>query len=112
MRVSRWTALLGYFSLLSITLVWNAWLAPSSHIPRSLVLLVLLIPLLLPLRGLLHGNPYTYAWTSFIALFYFMLGISNAAGDQQPIYAALQILASLSLFWGCVFYTRSKGRQT
>ncbi len=108
---SRWSALVGYFGLLSITLAWNTWISPSAQIPRALILLCLLTPLLLPLRGLLHGNPYTHAWTAFIALFYFILGVSSVAIEQERTYGALQIIASLTLFWGCIFYARYKGKQ-
>ena len=111
MYLSRWSTLLGYFGLLAVTLAWNAWISPSAQMPRALILLCLLTPLLFPLRGLLDGKPYTHAWTAFIALFYFILGVSNIAIEQERTYGALQIITSLSLFWGCIFYARYKGKQ-
>ena len=111
-HLSRWSVLLGYFGLLGVTLAWNAWISPSTQVPRALILLCLLTPLLFPLRGLLHGNPYTHAWTTFIAAFYFILGVSSVVIPQERTYGVLQIITSLSLFWGCIFYARCyKGRQ-
>ena len=78
----------------------------------GLVLIVLVGPLLLPLRGLLHGRPYTHAWTSFMALFYFVAGVFNAAGVMnRPWLAWLEIVFSVLLFFGAVFYTRAKMRD-
>ncbi|MGB5063797.1 MAG: DUF2069 domain-containing protein [Candidatus Competibacter sp.] len=105
-------ALTGYFGLLGLLLLWYAWLEPSSRLPTALVLILLVGPLLAPLRGLLHGRPYTYAWTSFLALFYFTAGIFNAAGPMvRPWLAWLEIGFSVLLFLGAVLYARSRSRE-
>ncbi len=108
---ARNLSLLGYFGLLALILVWNAWVQPPAQLPRALVLIIMLAPLLFPLRGLLHGRAYTHAWTAFLALLYFSLGVANAANADTRIYGILEIVASVSLFIGCVLYARAKGRQ-
>ena len=105
-------ALTGYFGLFGLLLLWYAWLEPSGRLPTALVLILLVGPLLMPLRGLLHGRPYTYAWTSFLALYYFMIGIFNAAGSMiRPWLAWLEIGFSVLLFLGAVLYARSRSRE-
>ena len=69
LRRARILALCGYFGLLLLLPLWYGWLSPS-QLPLGLVLGFLLVPLLFPLRGLLQGRPYTYAWATFLALFY------------------------------------------
>ena len=111
-RVWSGVALTGYFGLFGVLLLWYAWLEPSNRLPTALVLILLVGPLLVPLRGLLHGRPYTYAWTSFLALFYFMVGVFNVAGPMvHPWMAWLEIGFSILLFLGTVLYARSRSRE-
>jgi uncharacterized membrane protein len=104
-------ALAAYFGLLLLLWVWHVWLVPPRHWPTALVLAVLLLPLAAPLRGLLHGRPYTFAWTTFLALFYFLHGISEAVGNPPArAYAVLEILLSLTLFVAAMLYARWRSR--
>jgi uncharacterized membrane protein len=110
--VWRIITLAAYFGLFLLLIAWTVWLEPPRRLPVALVLIVLVGPLLLPLRGLLHGRPYTHAWTSFMALFYFVAGVFNAAGAMiRPWLAWLEIALSVTLFFGAVFYARAKARK-
>ena len=103
----RWMTLVGYFGLLLLLLNWHTWYSPPTHVPRALILIVLLIPLLFPLRGLLHAKPYTHQWASYLTLPYFAIGIDVAYTIESEIgLASLQILFSLLMFTGCVFFAR------
>ena len=111
-RLARIASLAGYFGLFFLLIAWTTWLSPPQRLPVALVLLVLVGPLLFPLRGLLHGRPYTHAWTSFMALFYFAIGVFNVAGDmEKPWLAWLQIGFSVLLFCGTVLYARFRARE-
>ena len=106
----RATALVSYFSLITFLLLWITWLAPSRHFPTAMVLVVLVVPLLFPLRGILHGRAYTHAWTGFLALLYLIHGISDLfANPSERIYGAIEIVLSLALFFSCAFYARTAG---
>ena len=111
--VARWGTLLAHQGLLFWLLVWHVWLAPSPYFPVSLVLLVLLSPLLLPLRGLLYGRPYTHAWTTFLALFYFAysVGLGFGPSADRP-YAWAAVALSCVLFVCAALYARWAGRLT
>ena len=105
-------ALTGYFGLFGLLLLWFAWLEPPHRLPVALVLLTLVGPLLLPLRGLLHGHPYTCAWAAFLALFYFMVGIFYAAGPMsRPWLAWLEIGFTILWFLGAILYVRTQGQK-
>lgn len=99
--VARAGALIGYVGLVSALVAWNAWLRPN-HI----VLTLLLIPLVFPLPGILRGRPYTYAWSSFLALAYFVLGVWHAAIEAERSYGLSIVAASLFLFGSCLAYVR------
>ncbi|HRX71454.1 MAG: DUF2069 domain-containing protein [Gammaproteobacteria bacterium] len=111
-RFWRWVALTGYFGLFGWLLLWFAWLEPPGHLPVALVLLALVGPLLWPLRGLLHGRPYTHAWAGFLALFYFTVGVFHAAGPMaRPWLAWLEIGFSVLWFVGAILYVRAHSRE-
>lgn len=110
--IFRVLALAGYFALLTLLLNWHTWIAPPTRVPISVVLLLVAVPLLLPLRGLLHGRVYTHAWTSFLALAYFALAVDAIAADVQPTWLGwASLVASLALFTGAIGYTRTRGRE-
>ena len=105
-------ALAGFFGLLGTILLWHAWLAPAGKYPVALILIVLLVPLLIPLRGLLHGRSYTHAWASMLSLFYFCLGIMHAWSEPATRGYGLALTAfSLMFFCGTIFYVRHSSNQ-
>lgn len=120
-RSSLWhlMSLLGIFGLIILLMVWEIWLAPSATtteglivLPRSLVLLFMVVPLLFPLRGILHGRPYTHAWASFLALFYFLHGVGEAwAGEDTAYLGMLEVLFSVMLFIGAILFARFRSRE-
>ncbi len=111
LRRARTIALCGYFGLLLLLPLWYGWLSPP-QLSLGLVLGILLIPLLFPLRGLLQGRPYTYAWSSFLALFYFIHAVLELYSTPQDRYLALlELLLSIAFYVGSVSYARLGGRE-
>lgn len=106
--IFRWLALIGYLGLLALLLSWFTWLAPPSNIPRVIPLVLLTLPLLFPLRGMLHGKRYTHQWVSFLSMFYFVVGVDATfnPAEGQAWLGQLTILFSLMLFIGTIFYAR------
>jgi uncharacterized membrane protein len=94
-------------ALLIFCLAWELWLAPLR--PGGSMLALKALPLLLPLRGILHGKRYTHQWTSMLALAYVTEGLVRAASDQgvsQMLAMAETVLATL-LFAGCLGHARA-----
>lgn len=111
LRRARLLALCGYFGLLLLIPLWYGWLSPP-QLPLALVLAILMLPLLFPLRGLLQGRPYTYAWSNFIALFYFVHAVVELYSTPTDRYLALlELVLSLAFYVGAVIYARLGGRE-
>jgi uncharacterized membrane protein len=105
-------ALTGFFGLFALLMLWNTVLAPSTHFPVALVLLVAVTPLLLPMRGLLDRNPRSCAWAAYVSLIYFLHGTAEAyVNADERLYASLEVMFSLMLFFGSAFYVRLVGKQ-
>ncbi len=107
-------ALSSYIALLVLSLLWEGWLAPARNVPPGLWLTIKTAPLLLPLYGLLHGRPYTYAWASMLVLPYFTEGIvlsyqfraQTLALHATLPYAMIEVLLCLSFIVSATFYAR------
>ena len=100
--------LTGYFGIWILIPVWYGWLVEST-LPLWLILGVLLTPLLFPLRGLLMGRAYTYAWSAFLALLYFAHGISESwTWPEERLIALLEVGLSILWFACAMFYARLK----
>lgn len=100
-------ALFGYLGTLALLTAWYSWLLPPQHVPVALVLLLLVTPLLFPLRGMLHGRSYTFSWSCFLALLYFTHGVMEAysSGIARPL-GLLEVLFTGCWFLAAMTYVR------
>jgi len=92
-KVGRWLSLLGYFSLMAGLYSWH-----------------LLGPLLFPLRGLLNGKLYTHAWSMYMAIYYFIVGVWYGAGADSLLFGIYVVSTSLLFFAGTALFTRYSGK--
>ena len=100
--------LFGYFGTLTLLTAWYSWLAPPTHFPRALILIIMLVPLLFPLRGLLHGRKYTFAWSCFLALFYFIHAVTQAYSSEPVRHLGmLEVLCTTLWFIAAMAYVRN-----
>lgn len=103
----HWLAVSAYLALIALLLLWLVWLDPPSAALRAPALLLLLGPLLLPLRGLLHGRRYTVAWSTLLILLYFVHGITAVAGGGRAVWlGGAEIVLALSYFGLAIAYVR------
>jgi uncharacterized membrane protein len=105
-ETTRWLAVASLIGLIVLGLAWELWLAPLRPGGSWLVLKVL--PLCVPLAGLLRRRMYTYRWVSLLVWAYFMEGAVRAtseSGASVPL-AALEVLLSLILFAACALHVR------
>ena len=97
-----------YLALIALLLLWLIWLAPPARETISISLLLLVGPLLLPLRGLLHGRRYTVAWSTLLILLYFSHGVAAMAGKGSGWWlGGLEIALSVSYFVLAIAYVRA-----
>lgn len=110
-RQLRLLALIGYFGLFIWVALWHFVLADNAEYSRLFLVLFWIIPLLLPLRGIVRGNPYTHAWANFIVMIYFLHGLTAIYTEQKWWYALIEIVFATMMFIGCSYYARARGRE-
>jgi uncharacterized membrane protein len=101
---TRAMAVASLLALIALGLAWELWLAPTGR--GTLALKVL--PLAVPLAGLLKNRLYTYRWVSLLVWVYFTEGVVRAAGDSglSARLAMLEVLLCLALFAACALHVR------
>ncbi len=104
------TAAASLIGLIFLSLAWELWLAPLRPGGSWLVLKVL--PLLLPLFGILRGNVYTYRWSTLLIWLYFTEGVVRAWSDGglSSQLAFLEWVLALIFFVAAAFFTRTPAR--
>lgn len=110
-KLGRILTLAGYFLLMAGLYAWHLVIEPAEKHLVSLIILFQLGPLMFPLFGLLKGRQYTHAWSMYLAIFYFIVGVWYAGHDADLAIGLYVITTSLTFFTGCVIYTRYTGKQ-
>lgn len=110
-EATRWLAVGSTLGLIVLGLAWELWLAPLRPGGSWLVLKVL--PLCIPVAGLLRRRMYTYRWTSLLVWLYFTEGVVRATSVPGPSvpFATLEIVLSLLLFTACALHVRVRLRN-
>lgn len=100
-------------SLLALTFLCLFWeLAWAPLMPGGSWLVLKTLPLLLPLRGILHGRVYTYQWASMLILAYFTEGVVRAYSENgmARALAAVEIALALAFFASAICFVRAAQR--
>jgi uncharacterized membrane protein len=104
-RATRAIAVLALVGLILLGLAWELWLAPTGN--RTLAIKVL--PLLVPLAGLLKHRLYTYRWVSMLVWLYFIEGVVRGNGLQGGAVRWLgwgEVALCTVLFVACAAHVR------
>jgi uncharacterized membrane protein len=108
LRTTR-AAVLGLLAaLVLLGLVWELWLAPTGS--RALALKVL--PLVLPLSGVLGMQLRSFRVLSLLVWVYVAEGAMRAMSDRgvSAQLAALEVVLCFALFAACVLHIRRSAR--
>jgi uncharacterized membrane protein len=108
---TRWLAVGSVLALIVLGLAWELWLAPLR--PGGSWLVIKVLPLCLPLAGLLRNRMYTYRWMSLLVWLYFAEGVVRAYSDRglSARLALLEIALCLALFAACALHVRIRLRR-
>jgi len=103
---TRWVATGSLLALIALGLAWELWLAPLR--PGGSWLALKVLPLCIPLAGLLRRRMYTYRWLSLLVWIYFTEGVVRAWSDPglSAHLAIAQIVLCLVLFAACATHVR------
>jgi uncharacterized membrane protein len=110
-EATRWVAVASVLALIVLGLAWELWLAPLR--PGGSWWALKVLPLCIPVAGLLRRRMYTYRWVSLLVWPYFIEGVVRATSERGPgvALALLETLLTLALFAACVLHVRLRLRS-
>lgn len=104
--------LVSYFSLLIFMPLWLIVLNPTEGFSPCLSLSMFTLPLLFPLKGLWQGNPYTYAWSNFVLMIYFLHSLTTLwVSPSDTLWASIELLLCSSMFISGSYYAKYRGQE-
>jgi uncharacterized membrane protein len=94
--------------LIALCVAWEIWLAPQR--PGGSWLAIKVLPLLIPLTGIVRGKLYTYRWITLLIIAYFVEGVVRAWSDKgySAQLAGVEIALTLVIFTSAILYVRTK----
>ncbi|MBK8072304.1 MAG: DUF2069 domain-containing protein [Ramlibacter sp.] len=103
---TRSVAVASLLGLIVLGLLWELWLAPVR--PGGSWLALKVLPLCIPLAGLMKNRMYTYRWLSLMVWLYFTEGVVRATTDRAPSawLALVEVALCLTLFVACTLHVR------
>ena len=109
--LSRVLAVSSLAGLIVLGLAWELWLAPLR--PGGSWVALKVLPLCIPLAGLLRHRMYTYRWVSLMVWLYFIEGVVRAWSDRPPSswLAGIEIILCLVLFAACALHVHTRLRR-
>ena len=110
-QTTRWLAVGSLLGLIVLGLAWELVLAPVR--PGGSLLALKVLPLCLPLIGLLKNRMYTHRWVTLMVWLYFTEGVVRAYSDRPPsnYLAMVEIALCLSLFAASALHIRWRFRD-
>ena len=107
LRVVSVLLLGSYLALLLLVTLWHGLLLPPQQRSTAWVLAIAVVPLALPLPGLLRGNPRSHLWASLLVLLYLLHGAGEVvANPAERWLGLLEVLLSLSVFCNALLFVR------
>lgn len=109
-RLSKMCHLAASVSLIGLIVlgfVWELFLAPLR--PGGSWMVLKVVPLLLPLIGVLRRDVYTLQWSAMLILLYFAEGIVRATSDRNALSATLgwvEVALACVYFFSALAYLR------
>jgi uncharacterized membrane protein len=108
LKTIRIMAIGSLLGLILLGLLWELWLAPVR--PGGSWLALKVLPLCIPLAGLLKNRMYTYRWVSLMVWLYFAEGVTRATSDRAPssYLAMIEVVLCVVLFTACALHVRTR----
>ena len=105
MNAARKAQLLSIWLWAAVALSLLAWMLAGYSWP---ICLIAVLPLLAPLRGLIQGRRYTYAWATLFAIPYLMFAITELlVNPAARAVASVSLLLVFAWFCAMVLYLRA-----
>lgn len=110
--MSRALAAGAYLALIALQVLWHALLPAPAGTASWAIAAVAVIPLLLPLKGVLAGSLRAMTWAGYLVMAYLVVGVMEAWANPAQRYSALAQVLLVGVFVGAVLAFSRPGPRT
>jgi uncharacterized membrane protein len=100
-----------YLALVILQPVWHALLPRPMGAGNWLLAVLAVIPLILPLRGLLAGSLRSMTWAGYLVMLYLVIGVMEAWSNPVQRAPALVQIFFVAIFVGSVLVFSGSHRR-
>lgn len=101
-----------YILLIVLQAVWHWLLPPPGGAGSWILALVAIVPLLLPLKGVLSGSLRSMTWAGYLVMLYLVVGVMEAWANPPQRIPALAQVVLVTIFVGSVLALSRPTRQS
>jgi len=105
LNIWHWTTLLSYLMLVVLLIIWPTLFYPPESMPRLLLTVIWVFPLLFPAIGIIKRRYYTYAWSQFINMIYFCHATVYLMTSEKEFFIALIEMTLVLIFFSATIVT-------
>jgi uncharacterized membrane protein len=103
---------LSYLATAAWQIIWHGLLPPPLGARLPWLAVLALVPLLLPLRGLIALQTRAITWAAYLLLFYFTVAVMEAwSNPEQRLAALVQTALVTSCLVSIVLFNRRQARD-
>ena len=106
------TGLVGYLGLVVYLPILVLLLTPTDTSLGYITLTLFWLPLLFAVKGLVQGNPYTFAWSNFVIMWCYLHGLTAIwTFEGNKLFIVIELLLLTLAFVGNTYFARYRGRE-
>ncbi|RMG33701.1 MAG: DUF2069 domain-containing protein [Gammaproteobacteria bacterium] len=111
--LARLLSLICYLGLIAFGMAWAIWLGQLPREEISLTLLILVAPLLVPLRGILHARDKALVWGMLVAMIPLLHGGMTLWAEQGPqkVWGWVEFLLAIGYIVSGSFFIRWRAQR-
>ena len=106
------TGLIGYLGLVVYFPILLLLLDPNPNSLAYITMTLFWFPMLFAIKGLIQGNPYTFAWSNFVIMWCSLHGLTAIwTFEGNKLFIIIEVLLLTLAFIGNTYFARYRGRE-
>ncbi|GAB2993836.1 DUF2069 domain-containing protein [Psychrosphaera aestuarii] len=102
----------GFFGLIIYYPILFFVLDTNANSLAYITLCLFWLPLLPAIKGILQGNPYTFAWSNFVIMWCYLHGLTAIwTFEGNKLYIVIELVLLTAAFIGNTYFARFRGRE-
>ncbi len=107
--------ILGTFGFLGLVIYYPflfTILEPETNSLSYITITLFWVPLLFAIKGIIQGNPYTFAWSNFVIMWCYLHGLTAIwTYSGNKFFIAIELVLLTCAFIGNTYFARFRGRE-